>query len=249
MIATLPMYDRPETAAVLDAFWSQVAARLPDAPARLDHAAPLEDTWVRPDLTLSQTCGLPFQMWVGNHARYVASPDMRLPGAAAGHYNSVVVTRADEMRSPQDLLRARPMINQRHSQSGYAALWLYAETLGIAMTDVTVSGGHRKSAQAVARGNADIAAIDAHSWRLISRFDPWASDLKVINRTPATPAPPFICGASQDPVPLRKALSAAIDTLSDADRDLIGAHGITTLPPSAYQTFAVPPDAQTRATT
>ena len=61
MIASLPMYDRPETAAANDRLWQGVRTRLGEGPEHLVRAGDPWEHWQSPDLLLSQTCGLPFR--------------------------------------------------------------------------------------------------------------------------------------------------------------------------------------------
>lgn len=249
MIATLPMYDRPETAAANDTLWSHIARHLPGAPAKLDRTASPDAAWTDPALVLSQTCGLPFSTWVRDHATYVASPDFRLPDTPAGHYHSVIITRAGDDRPIAELLNARPIANDAQSQSGYAALWRFALSQNAQLAPLVLSGAHAHSARAVAEDHADIAAIDANSWRFISRWDSWASRLTVVARTSATPAMPYICGPAQDPEQLRNVLQKAIAALSDTEKDTLGLYGITMLSPDAYLSVPPPPSARKRITT
>lgn len=232
------MYDRPETAAVNDRLWSRISEQLPNAPAALDRSEDITFAWRDKGLVLSQTCGLPFSLWVRDHAAYVASPDFHLPDTPPGYYHSVVIRRADDVRSVEDLLRARPVINELYSQSGHAALQAFAQANGIELATPHISGGHALSARQVAENTADIATIDANTWRLVTRYDAFSSRLAVIARTPATPAMPFICGPTQDPAHIRAALACGIAALTDADCETIGLYGVTVLPVDAY--FAVP---------
>lgn len=238
------MYDRAETAADNDALWAGVARRLKAAPSTLTRGPTPESAWTDPTLILSQTCGMPFTLWVHDHARYVASPDFRLPDTPAGHYHSVIIARADDPRPAADLLHARPAINQPHSQSGYNALWAFATACGTGLAPVTVTGAHRASARAVADGTADIAAIDANTWRMIARWDPFAASLKVLARTPPTPAMPFICGPGQDPQRIRDALSQAIRHLTPDAQTRLGLFGLVDLTPDSYLSVPLPPNAQ-----
>ena len=58
MIATLPMYDRPETRAANDRFWDLIRSHLDEAPEELSRD---DFHWLHPDLLLSQTCSLPYR--------------------------------------------------------------------------------------------------------------------------------------------------------------------------------------------
>lgn len=239
MIASLPMYDRPETAAWNDALWQAVRLHLGYGPDRLSRDLPLDTVWRHPDLVLSQTCGLPFTLDLHRHVTLIGAPDFGLEGCPPGTYCSVIVTRRDDPRPLTDLLAGHAILNDRKSQSGHNALLRFAEAQGATLGPVQISGAHRASAQAVAEGRAGIAAIDANTWRMIARWDDWSNDLRVVARTPASPAMPFICGPNADAAALRNALGRAIAELSDDGRAALGLYGVIDMPQAAY--LAVPP--------
>lgn len=234
MIATLPMYDRVETASANDAFWTAVRARLHYGPERLDRDIPLWDAWEHPKLLLSQTCGLPYRTRLGGAVTLVGSPDFDLPGCAPGYYNSVLVARADNRSPIKELLKQRIVINDAHSQSGLAALVMHARRSGVTLGAQHESGGHIESAHAVARNEADLAAIDAHTWRLIRRYDKVARVLRECGRTEPTPAPPYITARGTDPKPLLAAIQSALLDLPPEIRATLNLKAIIALPHEAY---------------
>ena len=95
MIAALPMYDRPETAAATDRYWGLIRdglrAREIEAPDDLTRTDDLWTLWQSPDLVLAQTCGLPFRARLHGQVQLVGTPDFGLPGCAPGYYNSVII--------------------------------------------------------------------------------------------------------------------------------------------------------------
>lgn len=242
MIASLPMYDRPETATQTGQLWQATRAQLGFGPSELSRNADLWDTWLSPDLLLSQTCGLPYRTRLHGKVQLVASPDYALPGCPAGYYNSVLITRRGATGDLRALLGQRVVINDPLSQSGHAALVSTAQHLDAPLGPIQISGAHAISAQRVASGDADIAAIDAQSWRLIQQFDPCANDLREVARTDPTPALPFITSLSQDAGQLRRALAAAIADLPQSTRDTLHLNGIATIPAAAYLAVPNPPN-------
>lgn len=241
MIASLPMYDRPETAAANDRLWQGVRDRLGQGPARLMRGGDLWAQWTDPELVLSQTCGLPYRARLHDRVRLVATPVLDLPDCPEGRYYSVFVVRADAPRAhPRDFADAVLAYNEPLSQSGWAAPLAFAAAHGFAFGPTRRTGAHRLSAQAVADGRADIAAIDALTWALIARHDRFAGALRVIGRTDPTPALPFITAMTRDPAPIRAALSEAVAALSAADRATLGLRGVTVLPPEAYRALPIP---------
>ena len=175
MIASLGMYDRPETAAANDALWSLIRQGLrargisaPDALTRGEGA--YAEAWAAADLVLSQTCGLPFRAGLHERVTLIGTPDYGVEGCPPGHYRSVLVVRANDPRNTEaDFQTARLSINDPMSQSGWAAVAEHFAGLGLAVPAVMVTGGHRASADSVAEGRADLAAIDAVTWALLTR--------------------------------------------------------------------------------
>jgi ABC-type phosphate/phosphonate transport system substrate-binding protein len=249
MIASLPMYDRPETAAANDRLWAGIAralaARGVAAPPALDRTTGMWETWLSPDLVLSQTCGLPYRTRLHGQVALVASPVYDLPGTSPGHYHSVLVARRDDARRGfSDFHGATLAYNDAGSQSGWAAPMAEAAAAGIAFGQTRATGAHRASARAVAEGAADVAAIDALTWRMIRRWDDTAAALKEIGTTAPTPALPWITAATRDPAPLVQALSEALADLSEMDRDTLGITGAVRLPAADYLAIPNPPPPQ-----
>jgi hypothetical protein len=176
MIASLPMYDRPETAGANDRLWAGVAralaARGIAAPAALDRTTGMWEAWLSPDLLLSQTCGLPYRTRLHGQVALVATPVYDLPGTPPGHYHSVLVARRDDARRRfADFDGATLAYNDADSQSGWAAPMGRGGRSRDRLRRTLATGAHRASARAVAEGTADIAAIDALTWRMIRRWD------------------------------------------------------------------------------
>lgn len=244
MIATLPMYDRAETAAANDTLWRLTREELGFGPKTLTRSDDIWGMWAAPDLLLGQTCNLPYRLRLHGKVQLIGSPDYQLPGCPPGYYNSVLIARADDARPVEALLRARVIINQSHSQSGFAALWFHAQARNLVPNICAISGGHIQSALTIARGDGDIAAIDALTWRLIKRHGPHTANLREISRTAPTPATPFITSLSQEPGAIRTALRRAISRLDKDIRAMICLHGIQTLNESKYLDLPTPPALQ-----
>lgn len=246
MIASLPMYDWPEVQPAYDRLWSGVAARLTDhgvaAPMTLLREGDLWDHWQAPDLLLSQTCGLPFRARLRGKVRLVGTPDYGLEGCPSGHYASKIVVRVDdEKTTPKDWVNKRLVYNENSSQSGWASILNYSARLGTGFASHIASGAHRVSAHMVAEGKADIAAIDAQSWRLLVAHDPCVAALKVIDQTDPTPGTPFITAldtSDQTTDALFQALIGAVAEMPDDDRHAIHLKSVVRIPESAY--YAVP---------
>lgn len=241
MIVSLPMYDRPETRAANDRLWAGIRSRLNgDLPEALDRNGDPWSHWQSPDLFLSQTCGLPFRTSLCGKVALVGAPIHDLP-CPPGHYYSVIVARVGDPRGDVvEFAGARLAINAWSSQSGWAAIGNTAEALGVSFGEVITTGGHRASARAVAESRADLAAIDAVTWRMIRRWDGFSKKLKEIAETEPTPSLPYITSPGHDAATLFSAIEASIDALGPRDRDCLCLRGITLLPAAAYLAVPVP---------
>jgi hypothetical protein len=253
MTASLPMYDTASTRAANDRFWTlirtsygHVRTSYGHGPARLDRATDPHDTWDDPALVLSQTCGLPYRSELSDRVTLVGTPDYGVRGCPPGYYKSYVVVRTgDDRRSLSDFKGAMLARNDRRSQSGWAAMEdaLQIAGAGFSFVGQTIdTGGHTLSAQAVADGRADIAALDAITWTLIKREDQEvAGKLRVLCATRPTPGLPFITAQGVDPAPLFDAIARAIASLSARDRARLLIKGIVRIPKETYLQEPLPP--------
>ncbi|MBB04969.1 MAG: hypothetical protein CML03_05560 [Pseudooceanicola sp.] len=248
MIASLPMYDWPEVQPANDRLWRAMHDSLArsgvEAPETLTRHEDLWAQWEAPDLLFSQTCSLPYQMRLKGKVTLLASPDYRLDGCPPGYYASkIVVRRADDWVAPRDWRAMRLAFNELRSQSGWASILTHAQTLGTGFASQIASGAHRTSARMVAKGKADIAAIDAQSWRMVQAYDPWATRLSVIGQTRATPATPFVTAVSASGdmrAKLCQALQATVAQLPASDRAVLHLHGVAPAEEIAYLTVPTP---------
>ena len=247
MIASLGMYDRPETAAAQDRLWAGIRDGLraegiaaPDALTRDAHA--YWDAWTSPDLVFSQTCGFPVRARLHDKVTLIGTPDYGLPGCPPGHYNSVFVARrTDPRRSLAEFSGSRFAYNEDLSQSGWAAPQNHAAAHGLHFPPSLQTGGHRLSALAVAESRADIAAIDALTWQLLTKYEAFASDLHEIARTePPTPVLPYITAKGADAAVFFRITAAAIAALSPADRATLHLKGLIAIPASDYLSVPTP---------
>jgi len=241
MIASLPMYDRPETAAANDRFWSLIRAALGHGPRKLTRPADPWDVWLSPDLLLAQTCGLPFRARLHDKVQLVGTPDYGVTDRP-GCYRSVFVVRMGGSRELADYAGQRFAFNDIGSQSGWTAPQVHAAALGFRFTDTMRTGSHAGSAAAVARGRADIAALDAVSWAIMRGLDSGLRRLDEIGRTAAQPGLPLITAPGNDAAALFAAFAAAIDGLVAKDRALLRLKGLVRIPKADYLAM---PDAGT----
>lgn len=245
MIASLAMYQRPQLVDSHSRFWRLIASNLRDAglnsPEQLSQNAGEDRVWQHPELVLSQTCGMPYRTWLHDKVELVGTPDYGLTNCPPGFYRSALVVRLDDPR--EELLGFRTSTfayNQSFSQSGYAAPFWHLEAHSYWFENRLYTEQHLESARAVALGRADIASLDAVSWRLIQTYEPFASNLRVLEWTAPTPGLPLITAKGNDPAVIFTAVERAITQLQDKDRDLLGILGLVFIPKEDYLTLLNP---------
>ncbi|TNF63556.1 MAG: hypothetical protein EP307_04840 [Rhodobacteraceae bacterium] len=243
MIASLGMYDLGPLQAANDRFWDLIRRNLGHGPARLTRDRDLWEIWQDDALLLAQTCGLPYRARLKDRVKLVGTPDHGLPGCAPGHYNSVMVARAEDVRSDLAAFDGAPFaLNEALSQSGWAAPHAHMSARGLRIGPRLATGAHAASALAVAEGRADLAAIDALTWVLLEEHRPdLTGALRVIERTAPTPALPYVTGPAGDPAALAQAIAAAIAGLDPATRDALHLRGLVAIPKAAYLAQPIPP--------
>lgn len=212
-LASLPMYWRDENAALWQNFWSVVQTKAQEDGLILPDLLPpsaLPENWIShwcaPELALSMTCGLPLRTVLKHRVTYVGTLDFQLT-SRRGHYHSqVIASRAAPPKAP------RLAYNGADSQSGWAVSQRAAPfDRPPDFSDHLETGSHAASLAAVAEDRADIAYLDAVSWRLLARFDPNAARVRILGQTGVSPGLPLITAKGNDPAPLRAALHKATE--------------------------------------
>lgn len=240
-LAALPMYDRAETAAAHDALWALVRdglrARGIAAPDALDRVAATLARGAGRPVVLGQVCNLPLRRRLCGMLTVIGCGDYALPATPPGHYFSHFVVRAADGLTPEGFHRrpgARFARNEADSHSGWGAPQLWAARAGLPpFPAAPEAGSHRAAAVAVAEGRADMAAIDAITWRAIRRHDaPVAARLRLAGETGRSPGQTFVTSAA-DAGPHRDALREAIAALDATSRDVLGLVGLVAMPASA----------------
>ena len=240
------MYDRPETARAHDALWALVRDGLRErgvaAPGALDRDVGVWEAWQSPDLVLGQICNLPYRARMAGRLRLVGAADHGLPDTLPGHYHSVFVARPGDDPDPAVYVGRRFAFNEGLSHSGWGAPQAWAAERGSRFPATLATGAHLESVRAVAQGRADLAAVDAVSWRMFLRWEPAAAEVAVIGRTGSSPGMTFVTAAA-DPTPHREALARAVADLDPGSREVLGLRGVHLLPESAYTALPLPPEA------
>lgn len=235
-IAVLPMYDRPELRQQTDNLWycirDELRLRGIDAPDGLDREVDVYAAWLDDRLVLGQTCGLPFKRRLNHVVQLLGAPHYGIDGCKPGYYRSVwIVRNSDPRRNVPAFLNARLAFNSRDSQSGYAAA---IEDVGAEFAEEIATGAHTKSLMAVASGTADIAAIDAVTWRYAQAFEPCVTRLRVLGKTRETPGLPFISSREFELETVRTAVKRGIDKLDETSRRALGIYDFVSLRPDDY---------------
>jgi ABC-type phosphate/phosphonate transport system substrate-binding protein len=248
-IASLPMYDWPELQGANDALWSAIGRRLAarglgSVPARLTRGAPLEEVWTSPTLLLSQTCGYPLITRLAGRVRLVATPRYVAPGCEGPFRRSAIVVAAGSPAAQlADLRGGRCAVNEAGSDSGVNLLRAAVAPLaqhGAFFSEVRLTGSHVASAEAIAAGEADVAALDAVSYAHLRRLRPQlARALRVLDWSARTPGLPLITAGGIDTVTLgalREVLAeAAADPQLAEVREALLLEGFSPLPLNYYQ--------------
>jgi ABC-type phosphate/phosphonate transport system substrate-binding protein len=241
-IASLGMYDYPHTAAANDRLWKGIQKQLGHGPDVLTRDHDPWEIWQSPHLVFSQTCGLPYRAKLHGKVKLVGTPDYGIKGCPAGYYNSVIVVqKSSTAQDEKSLTGQRLAYNEALSQSGWAAPQAHMAKHAVDFKVGPCTGGHKASAQAVATGRADFAALDALTWAMLQIDDPETSEqLRVLAATDPTPALPFITSKSQDSKTISAAISNAINALDDKDRAALHLKALVQIPASAYLAVPIP---------
>lgn len=243
MSVFLGMYDMPHAAPAYDRLWSAIRADLGKGPEQIDRSTEPWTAWQSPDLVLGQTCGLPYRARLFGQVTLVGTPDYGLRDCPQGYYYSYIVRRSGDTRSLRDLARSGTIaFNEPMSQSGWAAPVAHLANLGLRPFATMQTGAHLDSARAVLDGHADYAAIDVISYMMWDQAEPQIfAGLEAFTRTAPTPGLPLITARTQDPKPIARAVTRAIDGLSQDDREILMLKGLAQISEDTYRALAIPP--------
>ncbi len=247
MIASLGMYDRTECQPAHDRLWALIRDGIrshgltaPDSLTRGPDA--YWPAWQSPDLTFSQTCGLPYRARLHGKVTLIGTPDFGLKGCPPGYYRSIFVARKTDARSTlTEFDRANLAFSDALSQSGWAAPQTHARAHNLTLKPHLHTGGHLQSARAVAEGSAEIAAIDAVTWAMIEKWETVADGLKVVGQTDPTPGLPYIAAPGTDAARMFDIIADAIAALSEIDRASLTLRGLVWIAQETYLAVPNPP--------
>ena len=237
--ASLAMYDTLSVRDATDALWgairSALRARGVAAPDTLTRNRADAEIWTDPDLVLAQTCGLPFVTGMTGRSVLLGAADYRLDGCPSGYYRSIIITRKDHPATRLDAFaNASYAFNATNSQSGFACLHQHCKqhapgALGKGLS----TGAHIASIAAVASAKADLAAIDAVTFRL-AKADGMTEGVREIARTAPTPGLPFITAPKHDVARMQDAIEDGIERLAPHHKSRLGLNGFVRFTPDDY---------------
>ncbi len=223
-LAGLPMYDFPELRDATDAFWVILAKELrsrgfDDIPAHLTRQHDLPSLWSDDRLVFGQTCGYPLSIGMCGKAQIVATPVYNAPRCDGPRYGSVLIVPArSNFFTLADLQGTKCAVNASDSNTGMNLLRGALADIGAKapfFAQVIETHAHRTSLAWVAKGDAQLAAIDVVSF---AHFNHIAPDLtkavRVIGETRKTLGLPFITSSktsAEGLAILRGALKAVVE--------------------------------------
>lgn len=226
MLAALPMYTF-DTAANA-ALWARITVALKaqgiaDVPDQLEEPDDYFAHWLSPDLLFSQACGYPLASKLKQNVTVIGTFVYGAEGCDGPRYASAFIAPAGHPgRELPDFRGTRVAYNGMDSQSGYNCLRSAIAPLAAGQpyfSETVETGAHYRSLQAVAGGQADLAAIDCVSLAGFLRHEPYLRDkIRIIGWSERVPGLPIITrGAADAPTiaAMRRALTSVV-----ADPDL-----------------------------
>ena len=247
LIAVLPMYDFPWTAAANDALWAAISARLAEAgvqsPTRLTRGGELAVLWRHPALIFGQTCGYPYASGLKDAVTLIAAPEYSFPGCEDASHRSFIIRRASDPRCVLKEFRgAVAALNAHDSNTGMNLFRaMIAPIAGGAafFSSIVVTGSHEASVAAVDNGQADLASIDCVSFALLGRGRPELIErVAIVAESPLSPCLPFIASASLPAPTIEMVREALFAALADPDlaetRTALGLTGARATTPADY---------------
>jgi ABC-type phosphate/phosphonate transport system substrate-binding protein len=207
--ASLPMYNLPEMRAVNVRFWEAlrgllVEASLRDLPESLTFDRLPVPERIGPEVLFSQTCGYPLETIFSGQAIRLGTPCYAVPGCdGPTHCGLFIVPAGSTARELRDLRGGVFLFNSRHSNSGMnlprRALADIADGRPF-FAKVVETGSHPGNLDRIARGEADATAVDNVTYGFWCHYRAAAErHVRVLARTPASPAIPFVTSVATPP--------------------------------------------------
>lgn len=249
LIASLPMYNLPEMRSVNAQFWTALRALLAEAglsdlPETLSFDGPPVPDRIGPEVLFSQTCGYPLQTIFADQAVLLGAPSYDFPFCDGPiHCGLFIVPAGSQAETLSDIAGGVFLLNNRHSNTGMnlprRALAEHARGHPY-FSQVIETGSHPGNLDRIARGEADVTSVDCVTYGFWRRYRPeMAEQVRVLARTPPSPAIPFVTSVATPPVNvamLRDALRRiARDPLYAAIRSGLAIGDIVDVPEARYR--------------
>jgi ABC-type phosphate/phosphonate transport system substrate-binding protein len=207
--ASLPMYNMPEMRPANARFWEALRGLLcegglRDLPETLTFERPPVPEWIGPEVLFSQTCGYPLETIFSGQAIRLGTPCYDALGCdGPTHCGLFVVPAASAAHGLRDLAGGVFLLNSRHSNSGMnlprRALSEIAHGRPL-FSRVIETGSQPGNLDRISRGEADVTSVDCVTYAFWCRFRPEAAEqVRVLARTPPSPAIPFVTSAATPP--------------------------------------------------
>jgi ABC-type phosphate/phosphonate transport system substrate-binding protein len=247
--ASLPMYNLPEMREVNARFWETlrgllVEAGLREVPESLTFDRLPVPERIGPEVLFSQTCGYPLETIFAGQAIRLGTPCYAAPGCdGPTHCGLFIVPAGSAARELSDLRGGIFVFNNRHSNSGMnlprRALADIADGRSF-FSKVVETGSHPGNLDRIARGEADATAVDNVTYAFWCHYRPEAArQVRVLARTPASPAIPSVTSFATPPATvaiLRDALTRlGREPHTATARAGLWITGIVDVPAAAYR--------------
>lgn len=243
------MYNLPEMREVNARFWETLRGLLVEAglgkvPESLTFDQMPVPERIDPDILFSQTCGYPLETIFSGQANRLGTPCYAVPGCdGPTHCGLFIAPAGSAARELPDLRGGIFLFNNRHSNSGMnlprRALADIADGRPF-FSKVVETGSHPGNLDRIARGEADATAVDNVTYAFWRHYRPEAArHVRVLARTPASPAIPFVTSVATPPATvaiLREALiRLGHEPRAAAARAGLWITGIVDVPAAAYR--------------
>jgi ABC-type phosphate/phosphonate transport system substrate-binding protein len=185
---------------IFDQFFSLIDQQIAISPQLVFDGA--EDVLRGHDLFFGHTCGYPLMTSLQDQLLPFCVPVFDVEGCDGAFYSShIIVAKDAAIKSLKDCRGTTVAINHIDSNSGMNLLRYELAKLGATagfFNRVDISGGHWQSIEAVAKGNAQVAAIDSVSLQLAKDHMPeLTSGVRSIGTSAQTGGLPFVIPRSQ----------------------------------------------------
>ena len=185
---------------IFDLFFNLIDQQIKISPQLVFDGA--EDVLRGHDLFFGHTCGYPLMTSLQDQLLPFCVPVFDVEGCDGALYSSHIIVANDAaIGNLEDCRGTTVAINHIDSNSGMNVLRYELAKLGAApgfFNRVEISGGHWQSIEAVAKGNAEVAAIDSVSLQLAKDHIPeLASGVRSIGTCAQTGGLPFVISRSQ----------------------------------------------------